>query len=154
MHNTMLLVKYRHTLLFDPVATCSGLEITSRLCSHDDLKWKKWQVAASTGEKKQQREGWGQCGWWLHWSPSWPPFRVENLGIEAKEPEEKEPWGNREEEREKGSGGGKDVEEAGAGIKIDLLRRWWGAACQEKVGARRSPRYCSIKWNGSLPPSH
>lgn len=57
MHNTMLLVKYRHTLLFDPVATCSGLEITSRLCSHDDLKLKKWQVAASTGEKSSRGKG-------------------------------------------------------------------------------------------------
>lgn len=52
-----------------------------------------------------------------------PPFRAENLGVEAKKPGEKEPWGNTEEEREKGSGGGEDVGRAGAGIKIDLLRR-------------------------------
>lgn len=52
-----------------------------------------------------------------------PPFRAENLGGEAKKPGEKEPWGNTEEEREKGSGGGEDVGRAGARIKIDLLRR-------------------------------
>lgn len=46
-----------------------------------------------------------------------------NLGVEAKKPGEKEPWGNTEVEREKGSGGGEDVGRAGAGIKIDLLRR-------------------------------